>query len=88
VHRAVVLNGMSAALPNRQPTGISTGGQFAPQATGEVFLELEDHDVGEWSGHAEIEREERGRGTEAVARHCQGDRAGAAVVSPRSCGGP
>jgi hypothetical protein len=49
---------MSDTMPNRQPAGISTGGQYAPKTTGEAFLDLEAHDVGEWWGHREVEPEE------------------------------
>ena len=51
---------MSASLPNRQPAGISTGGQFAPKSTAEVLLDLPGHELQSSRDNNVVEPQEPG----------------------------
>ena len=51
---------MSASLPNRQPAGISTGGQFAPKSTAEALLDLPAHETRNSRDNNVVEPQEPG----------------------------
>ena len=51
---------MSASPPNRQPAGISTGGQFAPKSTAEALLDLQAHETQNSRDHNVVEPQEPG----------------------------